>query len=83
MWVPSGDQAGARSWRLFGESTVTISASLHDFFISATSSSGKLALEITRWLLYYVKHQLGRPLTTAAALERAIAAALADMKSKQ
>ncbi|MCG3180747.1 MAG: DNA repair protein RecO [Phycisphaerae bacterium] len=65
-----------------GESTVKISAKLRDFFIAGQPPDGKLALEITRWLTYHVQNQLGQPLRSAPALERAIAAVLADMKAK-
>lgn len=60
-----------------GEDTVSVSRNLQQFFIENTQISGRLALESARWLVYYVQHQIGRPLTCVPALERAIAAALA------
>ncbi|MDD4889534.1 MAG: DNA repair protein RecO [Phycisphaerae bacterium] len=59
-----------------GESTVAISRNLQQFFIENTQITGRLALEFVRWLVYYVQHQIGRELNSAATLERAIAAAL-------
>ncbi len=66
-----------------GESWVSVSASLRDFFAAGTPPTGKLALEITRWLIYHVQNQTGRELRAAPALERAIDAALAELKAKQ
>lgn len=60
-----------------GENTVAVSRSLKDFFTDGRLTSGKLALEIVRWLLYHVQHQIGRPLHSAENLDRAIQAALA------
>jgi len=80
----SGPRGGALCGRCPpapGENSVKISADLRDFFLTGRSPGGKLALEITRWLIYHMQHQLGRELRTADALERAIAAALRAVSS--
>jgi DNA repair protein RecO len=60
-----------------GESTLLISRKIKESFIQGELTSGRLALDIVRWLVYHVQHQIGRELTSAAALERAVEAALA------
>jgi recombinational DNA repair protein (RecF pathway) len=64
-----------------GESTLLISRRIKESFIQGELTSGRLALDIVRWLVYHVQHQIGRELSTAAALERAVEAALAKYAS--